>query len=87
MEYMVNIIDPKFRALVLPAALGLIATVIISQVRAPAVELLPPYSTTIYSSTPIGNGHFSSSGATVYYAQAAPTPTPDPTGGGIPLKS
>ena len=84
---MVNTTTAKFKTFVLPAALGLIATVITSQVRTPAVEPLPSYSTTIYSSTPIGNSHFYSSRATAYYAQAVPTPTPDPTGGGAPLKS
>jgi hypothetical protein len=85
---MENTIKAKLTTYILPAAVGLIATVIASQVRTPAVEPLPPYSTTIYSSTPIGNGHFYSSGVTAYYAQAAPTPTPDPTGGGgVPLKS
>ena len=73
---MVNTTTAKFKTFVLPAALGLIATVITSQVRTPAVEPLPSYSTTIYSSR-----------ATAYYAQAVPTPTPDPTGGGAPLKS
>jgi CheY-like chemotaxis protein len=85
-EYMVNTMKAKSKTFILPAAVGLIATVITYQVRTPAVEPLPPYSTTIYSSTP-ANGHFCSSGAAAYYAQAAPTPTPDPTGGGIPLKS
>jgi hypothetical protein len=76
---MVNTIRAKVKPFILPAV-GLIATVITSQVRTPAVEPFPPYSNTIYSS-----------GATAYYAQVEPTPTPDPTpdltGGGVPLKS
>ena len=83
---MENTNKAKLATFILPAAVGLIATVIASEVRTPAVEPLP-HSTTIYSSAPIGNGHFYSSGATAYYAQAAPTPTPDPTGGVVPLKS
>jgi hypothetical protein len=64
--------------LIFPAAVGLIATVITSQVQTPVVEAVPPYSTATYSST---------SGAMVYQAQAAPTPTPVQTGGGTPLKA
>jgi hypothetical protein len=64
--------------LIFPAAVGLIATVIASQVRTPVVEAVPPYSTATHSST---------SGAMVYQAQAAPTPTPVETGGGNPLKA
>ena len=76
---MENTKQAKLATFILPAAVGLIATLIASQVRTPAVEPLP-HSTTIYSS-----------GATAYYAQVEPTPTPDPTpdpaGGGVPLKS
>jgi hypothetical protein len=86
---MVNMINAKLKTfvLVLAAAVGLIATVITSQVRMLAVEPLPPYSATTHGSTSIGNGHYCSSDATVYLAQEVPTPTPDATGGGVPLKS
>jgi hypothetical protein len=89
-EFMLNTVQAKLKPFILPAAVGLMATVMASQVRTPAMEPLPPYFTTIYSSTPIGNGHFYSSGATAYYAQTAPTPTPVPTptpAGGVPLKA
>jgi hypothetical protein len=57
-----------------------------------AFVLIIPVAVGLIATTSIGIGRFCSSGATVYLAQAAPTPTPDPTpdptgGGGVPLKS
>jgi hypothetical protein len=52
-----------------------------------AFVLILPVAIGLIATTSIWIGHFYSSGATVYLAQAAPTPTPDPTGGGVPLKS